>query len=181
MPGLAPLGPILERGPDRLGGQAPTHRGLRRAGVHDRRAHAGALQLHLQVGDHRHQRSLRGAVGTHVRALAQRDVGAHEDQVTAPTLDHPREHRGGQPVGPDQVDLDLRFESRGVDFVQLAEVGVAGTGDQNFDVTELFGDLVHESLHRLDVGHIEWQGYRLTAVGADLVGDLLTLVDAPRT
>ena len=110
--GLTPLGPVLQRGADRLGGQAPAHRGLRRAGVHDRCAHAGALELHLQVGHHRDQRGLRGAVGAHVRALAQRDVGAHEDQVAALTFDHARKHRGGQPVGADQMNLDLRFESR---------------------------------------------------------------------
>ncbi len=70
----------------------------------------------------------------------------------------------------------LRFESLGVDFVQLAEVGVAGAGDQHLDVAKLFGGLVDEVLHRLRVGDVEGQRDGLATVGADLVGDLLTFL-----
>src|SRR5580693_4378022 len=42
--GLTPLCPVLQRRADRLGGQAPPHRSLRRAGVHDRSANATALE-----------------------------------------------------------------------------------------------------------------------------------------
>ncbi len=122
---------------------------------------------------------LRGTVGAHVRALPQRDIGTDEDQVAALTLDHARQHRGGQSIGPDQVDLDLRFESFGVDFVQLAEIGIARAGDQYLDVAELLGGLVHETLDGLRVGDVEGQGDRLAPVGADLVDDLLALLDAP--
>ena len=105
--------------------------------MHDRRPHAGALQLHLKVVDHRDQRGLGGTVGPHVRTLAQRDIGADEDQVAALPLEHARQHRGCQPVGADQVDLQLRFELVGADLGELAEVGVARAGHQHLDVTEL--------------------------------------------
>ena len=104
---LPPLGPILQGGTDQFGGQAPTHRRLGRAWVHDRRAHAGALQFHLKVGDHRDQGCLGGAVGPHVRALSQRDVGADEDQIAALTFEHAGQHRSGQSVGADEMDLQL--------------------------------------------------------------------------
>ena len=123
---------------------------------------------------------LGGPVGAHVRSLPQGDIGTHEDEVAALTLDHAGEHRGGQPVGPDQVDLDLRFESLGVDFVQSPEVGVAGTGDQHLDVAELFGGLVHESFDGIGLGDVERQRDRLTAAGADLLDELLALLNAPR-
>ena len=78
------------------------------------------------------------------------------------------------------MDLDLRFEGFGVDFVQAPEVGVAGAGDQHLDVAELLGRLVHESLDRVGVGDVERQRDRLTAAGADRLDDLLALLDAPR-
>ena len=78
------------------------------------------------------------------------------------------------------MNLDLRFESLSVDFVQSSEVGIAGAGDQNLDVAELLGGLVYESFDRVGVGDVERQGDRLAAVGADLLDDLLALLDAPR-
>ena len=66
----------------------------------------------------------------------------------------------------------------GVDFVQLAEVGVARAGDQHLDVAELLGGLVHETFDRVRVGDVEGKRDRLAAVGTDLVGDVLALLDA---
>ena len=79
-------------------------------------------------------------------ALAQRDIRAYEDEITALAFDHARKYRGGQPVCPDQMDLDLRFESLGVDFVQPPEVGIPSAGHEQLDVAQLLGGLVHESL-----------------------------------
>ena len=45
-----------------------------------------------------------------MRALAQRDIGADEDQVPALPVEHAWQHGGGQPVGADQMDLQLRLE-----------------------------------------------------------------------
>ena len=141
-----------------------------------RRAHTGALEFHLQVGDHRYQRRLGGAVGAHVRTLAQRDVGSDEDEVAALAFHHPRQHRGGQPVGADQMDLHLRFESVRADLVQPAEVRVAGAGDQHLDVAELVAGTVHEPLDRVGVGDVERQRDGLAAGGTDLVDELLALL-----
>ena len=57
-------------------------------------------------------------------------------EVAALAFEHAGQHRGGQPVGADEVDLQLRVEVVGADLGQLAEVGVAGTGHQNLDVAE---------------------------------------------
>src|SRR6202011_1775077 len=64
------------------------------------------------------------------------------------------------------------------DFVQPAEIRVARPGDQQLDVTEFLGGTVHESLDRLRIGDIQRERYRLAAVGADLVDELLALLDA---
>src|SRR6202035_5456876 len=101
-----------------------------------------------------------------------------EDEVAPLPLHHRANHRGGQPVGADQVDLDLRFETVRADFVQPAEIRVARPGDQQLDVTEFLGGTVHESLDRLRIGDIQRERYRLAAVGADLVDVLLALLDA---
>ena len=132
--GLAPLGPIFQCRADFLGRQAPAHRGFRRTGVHNRRPHPGALEFHLQVGDHRDQRRFGRAVSAHMRPLAQRHVGADEDQVAALPVEHARQHRGGHPISADQVYLQLRVELFGGDLGELAEVGVARTGHQHLDV-----------------------------------------------
>ncbi len=116
-----------------------------------------------------------------MRALAQRHVGTDEDEVATLTFDHARQYCGGQPVGPDQMDLDLRCESFGVDFVQFPEVGIARSGDQNLDFAELLGGPVDESLDRVGVGDVERQCDRLAARGLDLVGQFLALVDTPGT
>ncbi len=177
MAGLPPFGPILERGADLLGRQAPTHRRLRRAGVHDRGPHASAFQLHLEVGDHRDERRLGGAVGAHVRPLAQCHIGADEDQVAALPVEHAWQHRGGQPVSADEVDLQLRLELVGGDLGELAEVGVARAGHQHLDLAKRVDRLRNKGFHRVGIGDVEVEADRLTAVGIDLAHDVVELLD----
>ena len=111
-----------------------------------------------------------------MRTLAQRDVGPDEDEVAALAFQHPGQHRGGQPVGTDEMDLHLRFEGVRADFVQPAEVRVACAGDQQLDVAEFIGGTVHEPLDRVGVGDIERQRDGLAAGGPDLVDQLLALL-----
>ena len=113
-----------------------------------------------------------------MRTLPQRDVGADEDQVAALTLEHAGQHRGGQSVGADQVDLQLRVEVVGADLGQLAEVGVAGAGDQHLDVAERVNGVGHERLHRVRVGDVEVEADGLAAVGADLADQVVELLHA---
>ena len=146
--------------------------------MHDRGANTGALELHLKVVDHGDQCGLRGPVGAHVRALPQRHLGTHEDQVTALAFQHARQHRGRQPVGPDQMDLQLRVELVGADLGQLAEVGVTGAGDQHLDFAERVNGVGHERLHRVGVGHVEVEPDGLATFGADLADEVVELLDA---
>ena len=116
-----------------------------------------------------------------MRPLAQCDIGTHEDQVTALPVEHARQHRGGQPVGADQVDLQLRVELVGGDLGELAEVGVAGAGHQHLDVTERVDRLCNKGFHRVRVGDVEVESDRLAAFGIDLADDVVELLDPART
>lgn len=111
-----------------------------------------------------------------MRPLPQRDLGTHEDQVTPLTFEHPGQHRGGETVGSHQMDLQLRVEVVGADLGQLAEVGVAGAGDQDLDVPQCVGGVGHERLHRVRVGDVEVKGDGLATVGADLADQVVELL-----
>ena len=84
----------------------------------------------------------------------------------------------GQPVGADQVDLQLRVELVGADLGQLAEVGVAGAGHQHLDLAERVNGAGDERLHRVGVGDVEVEADGLAAVGADLADEVVELLDA---
>ena len=116
-----------------------------------------------------------------MRTLPQRHVGADEDHVSALAFHHPWQHGGGQPIGPDEMYLDLRFEGVGADFVQPAEVGVACSGHQQLDVAEFIGGAVDEALDRIGIRDIQRQRYGLAAVGLDFVDQLLAFVDSSGT
>ena len=76
------------------------------------------------------------------------------------------------------MDLQLRVELVGADLGQLAEVGVAGAGDQHLDLAERVNGVGHERLHRVGVGHVEVEPDGLAAVGADLADEVVELLDA---
>ena len=88
----------------------------------------------------------------------------------------PGQHRGGQAVGADQMDLQLRVEVVGADLGQLAEVGVAGAGDQHLDVAERVNGVGHEGLHRVRIGDVEVEADGFAAVGADLADEVVELL-----
>ena len=77
------------------------------------------------------------------------------------------------------MNLQLRFESLGVDVVQASEVGVSGAGDHDLDVAKPLACLRHERRHGVGFGDVERKRDRLATAGADLFGDLLALVNAP--
>lgn len=112
-----------------------------------------------------------------MRPLAQGDIGTDEDQVATLPLQHARQHRGGQPVGADEVDLQLGLEFVGGDLGELAEVRVARPGHQHLDVAERVDRLGHKGFHRIRIGHIEVKPDRLAAVGVDLADDVVELLD----
>ena len=113
-----------------------------------------------------------------MRSLPKRHIGSHEDQVAALAFEHAGQHRGGQPVGADQMDLQLRVEFVGADLGQLAEVGVTGAGHQHLDLAERVDGVGHERLHRVRVGDVEVEADRLAAVGVDLADQVLELLHA---
>ena len=116
-----------------------------------------------------------------MRALAQCDIGADEDQVAALPVEHARQHRGGQPVGADEVDLQLRLELVGGDLGELAEVSVARAGHQHLDVTERVDRLCNKGFHRVRVGDVQVEPDRLAAFGIDLADDVVELLDPAGT
>jgi len=63
--------------------------------------------------------------------------------------------------------------------MQAAEVRVTCPGDQQLDVAELFGGAVHKPFDRFGVRDVQRQRDGLATAGADLVDQLLALVDAP--
>ena len=115
-----------------------------------------------------------------MRALTQRDIGTDENDIAPLPFDHSRQYRGRQPVGPDQMNLNLRLEVLGAGLVQPAELGLTRAGHQHLDVAEFLTGPVHERRHGLGVGDIEWQRHGFTAVGADLGGEFLALLHPPR-
>lgn len=112
-----------------------------------------------------------------MRSLAQGDVGADEDQVTPLPLQHAGQHRGGQPVGADEMDLQLGLEFVGGDLGELAEVGVARAGDQYLDVAERVDRLGHKGFHRIRVGDVQVEPDRFAALGVDLADNVVELLD----
>ncbi len=124
--------------------------------------------------------ALAAPVGAHVWPLTQCDIGTHEDQIATLAFDHAGKHRTGHPVGADQVDLDLRLELLGADGVQLAEVRIARAGDKHLDLAELGCRLLDTGLDRVGVGDVEVHRDGFTAVGADLVDQLLALLHPAR-
>ena len=116
-----------------------------------------------------------------MRALAQCDVRADEDQVAASALDHFRQHRGGQPVRADEVDLDLGLEGVGADLVEPAEERVAGAGDQQLDLAELIGGPVHKALDRSASVTSSGSATASPPSARICVDELLALVDTART
>lgn len=62
--------------------------------------------------------------------------------------------------------------------MQLSREHVACTGHQQFDLAECLDRLRHKRFHRLGIGHVEGEGYRLATVGADFVDQLGQLVHA---
>lgn len=114
-----------------------------------------------------------------MRTLPQGHVGADEDHVPALPFHHPRQHRGGQSVRADEVDLDLRLEVVGAGFVEAAEEGVTGARDEHLDVAEFLLGPVDELLHRVGVGDVQRQRDGFTALGPDLLGQRLAFVDPP--
>ena len=52
----------------------------------------------------------------------------------------------GQPVGADQVDLQLRVELVGADLGELAEVGIAGAGHQHLDLAERVDGVARQTI-----------------------------------
>ena len=83
----------------------------------DRGSNPGSLQFHLQVRHHGDQSGFGRPVCAHVRALPQCDIGADEDHISPLPFDHPGQHRGGESVRADEVDLNLRLEGIGVGLV----------------------------------------------------------------
>ena len=82
------------------------------------------------------------------------------------------------PIGADQVNLDLGLEVVGADRIELAEVRVAGACDEHFDVAEFLGHSLDATVDRIRVGDVEVYGDGLATVGLDLIDDLLALLHA---
>ena len=107
---LTPLGPVLQGGPDELGGQAPAHDVLVGPGwTMDARTPVPSSSIWKLVTIAT-SAGLGRTVGAHVRALPQCDVRADEDQVATLAFEHSRQYRSGKAIGADQVDLQLRVE-----------------------------------------------------------------------
>ena len=111
-------------------------------------------------------------------ALVQCDIGSDEDHIAAPPSHHVGHDRRGEPIGTQQVHLNLRGEGVGAHFMDPPRVHVAGTRHQQVDLAQCIDALRNKGLHRVRVGDVQREGDRLSAVGLDLLDEFGQLVDA---
>ncbi len=156
------------------------HLAPRRAGPDDAGAYAGALELHLHRLGEPLEAPLAGGVRRHERPRPHRHVGGDEHQVAASPLHHARHERAHQPMGAEQVHVELGAHPFGVDLVDDARADGAGVGDDHLDVAEVRCHRLGEVGDGLVVGQVQGVYDGLAAGLPDLRRHLVALLGATR-
>jgi hypothetical protein len=87
--------------------------------------------------------------------------------------------RSTEPLGAEQVDRHLSLEVVGVGVDRRHRHDIAGVADHDLDRPDRRLGVLGEGRHGRGVAHVEGQGDRLPAGGADLGRGLLAPLDAP--